>query len=224
MTDGGHIFISYKTEQRGLAFLVRDKLVEWGYETWVDVDRLQPGTYWANDIDYALKTYLACVGIMTPLATESRYVTNEWDIAIMKRKLFIPLMFEPTEPHYKYIDIQFVNFTTVDRTIAFKQLQERLNAYDVGSTTTKDPYHDYLQHLYDRINKYLSAKLITSLRDVEGRPDPIELLATQTEGMVDISFDTHEEIDPLVVSKMSQSNIFMNLLMQLNTMMGVSYF
>ncbi len=40
MTDSGRIFISYKSDQRQLAFMVRDKLREWDYETWMDVDTL----------------------------------------------------------------------------------------------------------------------------------------------------------------------------------------
>lgn len=39
----GHIFISYKSQQRDYAFAVRDQLRAWGYDTWLDVDRLEPG-------------------------------------------------------------------------------------------------------------------------------------------------------------------------------------
>lgn len=199
MTDIGHIFISYKTEQRSLAFAVRDKLREWGYETWLDVDRLQPGTYWANDIDAALKSCRACIGIMTPFSIKSRYVTNEWDMAIMKGKLFLPLMFEQTEPHYKYIDIQYIDFTHDPKDGSFSKLRTRLEAHkpSLGDQELEDPFHDYLQQLYDRINKYLASKLVTSLRDEEGRPEPIRLSVARTEGAVDALFEKREEIDPL---------------------------
>ncbi|GAB4530250.1 MAG: hypothetical protein OHK0046_50680 [Anaerolineae bacterium] len=199
MLDSGHIFISYKSQQRHLAFQVRDTLQDWGYETWLDVDRLQPGTYWANDIDAALKSCSACVGIMTPSAIKSRYVTNEWDMAIMKGKLFLPLMFEHTEPHYKYIDIQYVDFTSDPKEDSYSQLKSRLQNHKPSSSDkpSDDPYYDYLQQLYDRINKYLSAKLITSLRDDEGRPEPIRLSSARVDGVVDALFEKREEIDPL---------------------------
>lgn len=196
MSDNGHIFISYKSEQRDLAFKVRDQLGAWGYDPWVDVDRLRPGTYWANDIDHALKTCRACLGIMTPPAVRSRYVTNEWDMAIMTGKLFLPLMFQPTEPHYKYVDIQYIDFTQGEA--AFGELRQQLDEHQPSDTrAADDPYHDYLGRLYDRINRFLSAKLIASLQDDEGRPEPIHLTGQRTRGAVDVLFEKRDEIDPL---------------------------
>ena len=201
-TAGSHIFISYKSEQRSFAFMVRDKIIEWGYEPWLDVDRLQPGTYWADDIDHALKTCRACLGIMTPQAISSRSVTNEWDLAVIRGVLFIPLMFEYTEPHYKYIDIQYIDFRERTTNQAFEQLRMRLDAQYPQSTAkqpSRDPYHGYLQQLYERINKYLSAKLVTSLHDEEGHPEPINVTTKQTTDTVDVLFEKHKDIDPLFV-------------------------
>lgn len=196
----GHIFISYKTEQRNLAFRVRDQLQAWGYETWLDVDRLQPGTYWANDIDAALKSCWACLGIMTPTSIKSRYVTNEWDMAIMKDKLFIPLMFEKTDPHYKYVDIQYINFADVDQSQSFTQLKTRLSTY---TSTPKDkshadPYHDYLNATFERINKFLGSTLLHTLKDDDGQPEPIRLHQERTEGAV--LFEKRDEVDPFFLS------------------------
>src|SRR5260221_3563533 len=193
-----HIFISYKSEQRDLALTVQHKLLEWGYETWLDVDRLKPGDQWADEIDIALKTAHACLAIMTPASISSRYVTNEWDMAIMQGKLFIPLMFHKTDPHYKYVDIQYIDFSKPDRIESFDQLKARLADYHMNSTmTTIDPYREYLQQLYDRINRYLAARLITRLRDEEGRPSPISLSINRSDDAVDVLFRKREEIDPL---------------------------
>ncbi len=201
MVDLGHIFISYKTEERALAFKVRDRIQAWGHTTWLDVDRLQAGTYWANHIDRALKTCRACVGIMTPLSLGSRYVTNEWDVAIMKGKTFLPLMFEPTEPHYKYIDIQYIDFSSAPRDSAYTQLQSLLEGLTEAETPpVTDPHADYLQKLYDRINTYLSAKLIKSLRDEQGRPDPIQLAMEKANDTVDLLFHRREQVDPLFLA------------------------
>lgn len=198
MVNFSHIFISYKTEQRDLAYLIRDKLQEWGYETWLDVDRLQPGTYWANEIDAALKTCSVCVGIMTPESLQSRYVTNEWDMVIMQRNLFIPLMMEFTEPHYKYIDIQYIDFTNAHDS-AYEMLRERLlEAQNPLSGIVKlDPYTNYLAELYERINTYLDAKLIKSLKNPEGNSEPIKLATKRTEGLVKSDYQKSEVIDPL---------------------------
>ena len=196
-----HIFISYKTEERRLAFKVRDRINAWGHTTWLDVDRLQPGTYWANHIDRALKTCRACVGIVTPLSLGSRYVTNEWDMAIMQGKPFLPLMFEPTEPHYKYIDIQYIDFTSAPRDSAYEQLHSRLDDLtEAEALPVTDPNSDYLQNLYDRINAYLAAKLTKSLRDEQGRPDPIQLAVERTDDAVDVLFHRREQVDPLFLA------------------------
>lgn len=195
-----HIFISYKSEQRDLAYLVRNRLNEWGFETWLDVDKLQPGDYWANEINQALKNCWACLAVMTPMSMASRYVTNEWDMAIMSSKLFIPLMFEQTEPHYKYIDIQYIDFTSPEKQAAFKQLHSRLVQFSADHPAAlPDPYHDYLTSLYERINKYLSQKLISSLRDEQNQPAPIPLTFEQTDEAVDVLFSRREAIDPLFV-------------------------
>ena len=37
------IFISYKSEEREFAITLRDKLQEWGHETWLDVDDIPAG-------------------------------------------------------------------------------------------------------------------------------------------------------------------------------------
>lgn len=200
MNPKKHIFISYKSEQRDLAYIVRDQLNEWGFTTWLDVDKLQPGDYWANEINQALKGCWACVAIVTPMSLASRYVTNEWDMAIMTSKLFIPLMFERTEPHYKYIDIQYIDFTPKDKQAAFKHLNARLTQPKTDQPAAPaDPYHDYLTELYERINKYLSQKLISSLRDEQNQPAPISLTFEETDDVVDVLFARREAIDPLFV-------------------------
>jgi HEAT repeat protein len=192
-----HIFISYKRQQIQLALRVRDQLRAWGYDTWLDQDRLLPGMQWANEIDRAIKASHACLGIMTPAALESRYVTNEWDIAIMKGN-WVPLMFERTEPHYKYIDLQYVDFASTPTELAFNLLKKRLeNIEDQLRSMAADPYADYLQVLYDRINRYLDAKLLKSLRDADNQPEPIALTTEPLDGAVDFRFEKQDEIDPL---------------------------
>ena len=201
MNESGHIFISYKTEERELALKVRDHIQAWGYETWLDVDRLQAGTYWANHIDHALKHCRACVAVVTPHSLASRYVTNEWDLAIMQGKPLLPLMFEHTDPHYKYIDIQYIDFTSGPPDDGYARLRSRLEGLTAAQAPPRaDPHADYLQSLFDRINAYLSAKLIKSLRDEQGLPDPIQLGVETTNDAVDVLFHRREQVDPLFLA------------------------
>ncbi len=185
----GHIFISYKTEDRAYAIIVRDQLRAWGYETWMDVDRLEPGAYWANDIDHALKTAAAVVAITTPAALASRNVTNEWDMAIVKGIPFIPLLHEKCDVHYKYIDIQYLDFTLANREPVLEKLKTVLQSPHSHSKNLIDPHRDYLNALFDRINVYLSQKIIRTL------VEPIKLQTEITPEAV--LFEKQIEIDPL---------------------------
>ena len=200
-----YIFISYKSEQREYAIQIHDALKSWGLDPWLDVYRLQPGDEWGNEIDQALKNCRTLLGIMTPMSIASRYVTNEWDLAIMKGKLFIPLLFEATEPHYKYIDIQYIDFSHEDKSKPLETLRKRLSAGYQAAAENSDPYGEYLQQLYDRINKYLEQKIITSLRN-ENRPEPIRL-QSQTDDHTANFLGRSEQIDPLFFAGGIQNDI-----------------
>jgi hypothetical protein len=102
MAHEKHVFISYKTEEWDKAEEIRKQVTAWGYPTWMDVHNILPGSSWADEIDQAVKTARAVLGIMTPAALASRNVTNEWDLAIVKGVPFIPLLHTPCDVHYKY--------------------------------------------------------------------------------------------------------------------------
>jgi HEAT repeat protein len=184
----GHIFISYKSEERAYADAVRAQIEAWGYETWMDVYRLEAGTHWANEIDRALKSAAVVVGMMTPAALGSRYVTNEWDMAIRLDTPFVPLLHEKCEPHYKYIDIHYIDFTGADKQPAFDKLKSRLQS-PRAELGREDPYRDYLNVLFDRINKFLAEKIVHAL------DEPIKLETEVTHDVV--LFEKQPEIDPL---------------------------
>lgn len=199
-----HIFISYKSQQRDYAMQIYEALKDWGLDPWLDVQRLQPGSEWANEIDKALKTCQAVLGIMTPESIGSRYVTNEWDMAIVKGKLFIPLLFEDTDPHYKYIDIQYIDFRNEDKSKSYEILRKRLTGREQSVAIKSDPYSGYLQQLFDRINAYLEQKLIPSLRN-ENNPEPVHIKTKTEDNLVDL-FLRPEQIDPLFVAGGIQPN------------------
>ncbi|GAB4514527.1 MAG: hypothetical protein OHK0046_16730 [Anaerolineae bacterium] len=197
MTEKSHIFISYKSEQRDYAFLVRDKLQEWGYTTWVDVDRIFPGDVWAKEIDTAARTCSACLGIMTPRALNSPFVTNEWDIAIGEGRLFIPLMFEKCDS-YMYRHIQYVDFTSGNHEVAFAQLKRGLSREQ--NQFVRDKYQPYFKRLLEIINAGLTHTVIRTLRDDQGLAKPLNLTSRPSQDAVDEKTAKHKELSPLLVA------------------------
>src|SRR5262245_2804335 len=106
----GHIFISYKSDERALAELVRQKLIDWHYTTWMDVHNIPHGGDWIDEIGRALDAADRVVGIMTPAAMASYPVRREWETAIAKDK-FMPLRFQDCPKHWLFDGIQRIDFT-----------------------------------------------------------------------------------------------------------------
>src|SRR5262249_35490166 len=123
-----HVFISYKSQEIGYAVNIRDKLHSWGYNTWLDVDNLstRTGYEWQHEIDQALKSAQSVVAIVTPQAITSRYVTNEWDVAIVRQIPLFPLLHAPTHYPNRFASLSYLDFTAQDKTAAFEQLQNAL--------------------------------------------------------------------------------------------------
>ncbi|PJF38710.1 MAG: hypothetical protein CUN54_10260, partial [Phototrophicales bacterium] len=76
------IFISYKRENETFSVILRDRLREWGYATWRDLDEIAPdSSSWADDIQAGLESCDVVVGVMTGAAMRSENVKSEWDWA-----------------------------------------------------------------------------------------------------------------------------------------------
>src|SRR5262245_26267892 len=140
----GHIFISYKSEERDLAKLVRKKLRSWKkYTTWMDIHDIPKGAYWPDEINKGLEAADVVVGLMSPLAIESRNVKNEWDWALVNGKRLILLMIKPCKVPMHYVSINYIDFTR-DQAVGFQQLKTAL-ASPFVQTNSADPYRSYLQ-------------------------------------------------------------------------------
>src|SRR5262245_34721401 len=125
MTEQGHIFISYKSQELAYAAKIRDQLQAWSYATWLDKDKLKGGHDWQKSIDDALRSSAAVVGIVTPAALKSHMVRAEWSLAFAKGIPFIPLRFDDCELSYPFNSLQYIDFTN-DETVAVAQLKAAL--------------------------------------------------------------------------------------------------
>lgn len=108
------VFISYKREDQPFAESLRQKLIAWGYETWLDTVDIPKGGYWRDEIHKGLQSSDVVIGAMSPQALDSRPVKNEWDWAIENGKRLILLMLHPCERAIippDYITINWIDFT-----------------------------------------------------------------------------------------------------------------
>lgn len=122
------VFISYKSEYLDFATRVARKIRAWGYNPWLDVEQIQPGTPWDSSIDKGLKSSQVVIGVVTPESVASDHVLDEWAWARENKRPFIPLKLRdvPLEdmPH-TVIRVQHIDFTK-NEARAFGQLEERL--------------------------------------------------------------------------------------------------
>lgn len=93
----GAVFISYKRTGDESAFVDRldgDLLAE-GFATWVDRRALVPGREWDPEIRRAIDVCHLLLVVMSPFAVESKWVRKEYQRALRRRKVVIPVYFYP---------------------------------------------------------------------------------------------------------------------------------
>ncbi len=191
------IFISYKRENEPFARLVRENLLAWGYAVWMDIFDIPKGSYWPDEIDKGLRASDVVIGILSPQAVESRNVKNEWDWAIVNGRRLILLMHEQTYVPMNYVSLNYIPCVGSAQSNGISQLQTALQSKPSAPTAPPDPFRDYLQKLYDRINRYLGQKILATLRTDEGMPEPLRLTGESTPEAVEGLFSRQPQIDPL---------------------------
>ncbi|MEZ4671752.1 MAG: toll/interleukin-1 receptor domain-containing protein [Anaerolineae bacterium] len=199
MIDTNRIFISYKSQERHYALAVRDQLQAWGYETWLDVDNLPPRAEWEDDYDWqekidgALKSAAAVVAVVTDAAVHSRYVTAEWDIAIVQNKPLLPLIYEPVALPARFRTLESIQFTGSDPATAVETLRSHLQKSLGFALLISDPFHDYLTALFDQVSVQLGQLMIRTLSTygTEGRVagEPIRLTVKTDDNITFEHFD-----------------------------------
>ena len=84
-----HIFISYSKKNRDYARQLADKLLELGFDVWID-DRIDYGENWEREIFKAIDGCSAFVVLMTPESYESDWVLRECQYADKRKKPQFP--------------------------------------------------------------------------------------------------------------------------------------
>jgi hypothetical protein len=86
-----HVFLSYSSKDRDVADRLSQDLATAGVRVWSD-RALLPGADWQSEISRALEEAAAVIVIISPASLESRFVQNEWSIALGSSKRVIPVL------------------------------------------------------------------------------------------------------------------------------------
>lgn len=121
-----HAFISYSRTDKNFARRLARDIGSLGANVWIDNQDIEPGEAWTDEIQRGLDKATVMVLILSPEAMASKYVTAEWLYFIENDKPIIPVLHQATVINFQLRPIQYVDFQTLDYTIAFQHLRKRL--------------------------------------------------------------------------------------------------
>jgi len=98
------VFISYAHVDNDFAEVVQQKLIDAGFNPWVDNKQLKAGDDWRQGIDAAIRGSFALIVIISPESDQSKYVTYEWAFAFGNGIQIIPVMYRSTEKIHPRLD------------------------------------------------------------------------------------------------------------------------
>lgn len=104
-----HIFISYSHEDRKYVEKLEQKLIEEGFNVWID-HHIDYGSQWTEAIENAIDTCGAYIVVMSEHAKQSPWVRRERIHAEKREKPFFPLLLKG-EAWFSLGDIQYVDVT-----------------------------------------------------------------------------------------------------------------
>jgi hypothetical protein len=130
------VFVSYSHTDGDFAEVVRGRIKDAGFTTWIDLEGLQAGEDWRQEIDQAIRESVALITILTPASRESEYVAYEWAFALGAGVRIIPILLQPTNIHPRLAVLQRLDFTRREArpwSGLLDLLQETANAQPVHS-------------------------------------------------------------------------------------------
>jgi hypothetical protein len=92
------VFISYATDDAPSAVSIRDALEAAGIACWMAPRDIAPGADYAEQIIDAIEACAVMVLVLSETSNQSRYVRNEVERAIAKRKTVIPFRIHNVAP------------------------------------------------------------------------------------------------------------------------------
>ncbi len=164
------IFISYS--RRDLAFVqkLHHALKTHGLKAWFDQTDIPPGNQWRETIVRAINTSKIFLLVLSPAAVKSKHVRKELDLAELRHKLIVPVVWEhtpiPPGMEYQLVGIQYFDFNGNDSPENFARLAQALHTV-LNSPRGKSQYLSiWKPRTTDAADKYgrlVIARVVTPL-------------------------------------------------------------
>src|SRR5258708_6114184 len=127
------VFICYSRSDKQFAAQLAESLSEYELTVWMDVRSIPTGENWDAEVQKGLDHSDVLLVLLSPAASASQNVADEWSYFIEHNKAIIPLMIVPGEVPFRLSRRQRVDFTG-DYRAGFQQLITAL-----GSPPLRDP-------------------------------------------------------------------------------------
>ena len=123
------VFVSYSRNDEDFARKITATLINFGFDVWLDVERIPSGANWANTIHEGLTESSIMLLILTPDSMKSENVEREWQFYLNEvKKPVIPVLWDDCQRHFQLTMLQYIDFrsTQVNYNEAINQLERAL--------------------------------------------------------------------------------------------------
>ena len=132
------IFLSYaRADGKTAATRLRSELERAGFEVWRDIEDMQGGQAWKDQLRKSLRQVDRVIVLLTPTAVSSKYVEWEWENALTLEKQVIPLLILPCDVPDELKRLHYHNLSIEqDYILGFAALMRDL--YSIPSVSESD--------------------------------------------------------------------------------------
>lgn len=120
-----YVFLSYSRQDAAVADQVSTSLATRGVQVWHDIDQIEPGSQWEQEIERGLVGADAIIFLASRHASTSRWMQYEVEAFLKKSKLVLPLALDAEGPavlqgalrSVQWFDISQGNEQAIDRLV-----------------------------------------------------------------------------------------------------------
>jgi hypothetical protein len=106
-----HVFICYSRKDEYFALEFATNLKRHGVPTWLDKWDIPSGVNWPRAIQKALDDCAKLLVILSPSSVDSDEVQAEWYEALDRKKIVIPILYQPCRIPFRLKPIHYIDFT-----------------------------------------------------------------------------------------------------------------
>ena len=130
------LFISYSRKDIGFVRTLAGDLEKAGYDVWWDLTDLRGGDDWLRVIPSAIESSEFFIVVLSPNSAVSDWVKKEYTQALSSGKKIIPLMLARSSVPFALNTINYVDFTSDDYAVNFRNLLDALGYAGENPITT----------------------------------------------------------------------------------------